>query len=467
MREFSSKVCIICKEEFIPTSPKQKFCYSCKDEAIKIAQAERDIKRNRLKHSYEYEKTCPICNTNFKTFDSKKIYCGGKDCEIKRKRANGFKVDIKRNIERALLRKRNKALKISKILKYIKSYVISFKYKLVSAKKYKNTHNSTLVLQCPHGHMWETNFHAFKDNHNRCAICYQQNNYVSKPEQLIREFIKDNFPGIDIKYNDRTVIRPKELDVYLPEFNLAIEICGLYWHGELHSGKARDYHYNKMMDCFNKGIRLITIFEDELYNYKDIVLSRLRQAMGAPIRRIFARKCNVVEIDSSTANNFYSCNHIQGSSTALVRYGLYYKDELVGVGSLGNVTRAHTSTKSTLEFKRFCTLQDTSIIGGISKIFKVMKNYAIINDFKEIKSYCDMRYANIFNPVYEVLGFTLASYTKYTPHYFKGQKRYRNMSLRKTVIEKQTGLTEWELRKSQGYDRIWDCGHRTYIYKIN
>lgn len=467
MAEYKSKTCNICKEDYKPTSPKQKFCYSCKNSAEKIAQSERDKKRNRLKHSNVYEKVCPICNTQFKTFNSRKIYCGNEECEIKRKRINGLKIDKKRNIERSVTRRYKRALRISKIIKYIKSYVTSFNYTLMSAIKYKTSHNSMLVLKCPEGHLWETTFHAFKDNAVRCAICYQQNNYISKPEQLIRDFIKDNFPDIVIKYNDRTVIRPKELDMYLPEFNLAIEICGLYWHGELHSGKARNYHYNKMMDCFNKGIRLITIFEDELYNHKDIVLSRLRQAIGAPVRRIFARKCSVAEISSSIANNFYSCNHIQGPSTALVRYGIYYKDELVGVGSLGNVTRKHTSDKATLEFKRFCTLQNTSIIGGISKIFKVMVNYALTHEFKEIKSYCDMRYANIFNPVYEVLGFTLASYTKYTPHYFKGQKRYRNMSLRKTVTEKQTGLTEWELRKSQGYDRIWDCGHRTYIYTIN
>ena len=78
-----------------------------------------------------------------------------------------------------------------------------------------------------------------------------------------------------------------------------------------------------------------------------------------------------------------------------------------------------------------------------------------------------MRYGNIFKPVYEVLGFTLEGYTKYTPHYTKSGKRYRNISLRKTPEERLTGKTEWELRKEQGYDRIWDCGHRTYIYKID
>ena len=101
-------------------------------------------------------------------------------------------------------------------------------------------------------------------------------------------------------------------------------------------------------------------------------------------------------------------------------------------------------------------------------MFKFSKD-VINTDFPSVeflKSFCDMRYANIFNPVYEVLGFTLKCKTNYTPHYCKGQKRYRNFSLRKTPEERLTGKTEWELRREQGYDRIWDCGHRTYVYDV-
>jgi hypothetical protein len=150
----------------------------------------------------------------------------------------------------------------------------------------------------------------------------------------------------------------------------------------------------------------------------------------------------------------------------VVRYGLFYQDELVCVGSLGEIGRKHTSTDTTLELKRFCTLPGVSVVGGVGKLFKRMTAYASIHGYTHIKSYCDMRYGNIFNPVYEVIGFTLDNFTKYTPHYFKSGKRYRNFSLRKTAEERLTGKTEWELRQAQGYDRIWDCGHRTYIYTL-
>jgi len=107
-----------------------------------------------------------------------------------------------------------------------------------------------------------------------------------------------------------------------------------------------------------------------------------------------------------------------------------------------------------------------SVVGGFSKLFKYIINYCVNNGYGFIKSYCDMRYANIFNPVYEKVGFNLDGFTKYTPHYIKSGFRYRNFSLRKTIEERKTAKTEFELRREQGYDRIWDCGHRTYLYKI-
>lgn len=62
------------------------------------------------------------------------------------------------------------------------------------------------------------------------------------------------------------------------------------------------------------------------------------------------------------------------------------------------------------------------------------------NGYLFIKSYADMRYANPFNSSYERIGFK---------------------------EERLTGKTEWELRHDQGFDRIWDCGHRTYLFVVS
>ena len=467
MPNYSSKICFSCKTIYTPTSPRQKYCVACKHTMTLINQKKRDKLRNRKKHDIHYNRICPICKNSFVTYYPHKKYCGSKECEYIRKHNNSILVEKNRNIIRAKLRTIKRAKRRSEKLKEIIDYISIYGYTLISAVKDRSTHNSVLKLKCPEGHLWETSFHAFKDNNCRCMTCYTNNNYISNVEQKVRDFLETVLSDVCVIYNDRNVLAPKELDFYFPRHNLAIEICGLYWHGELSSGKPRAYHYDKMMSCFNKNIRLLTIFEDELIRTPDIVFSRIRQAVGMPEKRIYARKCKVRKIDFKTANKFFRENHIQGATNSIINIGLYYNDKLVCAGSLGKVGRKHTSNDNTIELKRFCTLNYYSVVGGVGKVLKRMKKYAVENNYTIIKSYCDMRYGNIFKPVYQTLGFELDSYTKYTPHYFKQQTRYRNYSLRKTKEERLTNKTEWELRQNQGYDRIWDCGHRTYIYRIN
>jgi hypothetical protein len=221
-----------------------------------------------------------------------------------------------------------------------------------------------------------------------------------------------------------------------------------------------------MMKCFEKGIRLITVFEDEIRDKFDIVVSRILQAVGLIPNRMYARKCEVRDIDSKLANKFFSDNHIQGRTQPKKSWGLFYNNELVQVCSIGKFIRKHVANELSIELKRFCSKKGTTIVGGFSKLFKQVITYCTDNNYKFIRSYCDMRYGNIFSPVYELSNFELNGFTKYTPHYVKNGKRYRNFSLRKTEEERLTNKTEFQLRLEQGYDRIWDCGHRTYVYRL-
>jgi hypothetical protein len=110
------------------------------------------------------------------------------------------------------------------------------------------------------------------------------------------------------------------------------------------------------------------------------------------------------------------------------------------------------------------TLPFVSVVGGFGRLFSAAKKFCLDKDIDTIKSYCDNRYASSV-PVYELLGFKFLVESRYTPHYVKDGVRYRNQSLRKTKNERSLNKTEWELR-SQEYDRIWDCGHKTYLYRI-
>lgn len=61
--------------------------------------------------------------------------------------------------------------------------------------------------------------------------------------------------NIEIKTNDRTVLKPFELDIYIQSRKLAIEFDGLYWHSENES-KDPTYHYVRHQNAKNAGFSL-------------------------------------------------------------------------------------------------------------------------------------------------------------------------------------------------------------------
>lgn len=80
----------------------------------------------------------------------------------------------------------------------------------------------------------------------------------SAGEREVRQFIKEI--NVESVHNDRCLISPKEVDLYIPAHNLAIEYCGVYWHSE-GSGKDRRYHQAKQQKCAELGIQLLTIYD--------------------------------------------------------------------------------------------------------------------------------------------------------------------------------------------------------------
>ena len=70
----------------------------------------------------------------------------------------------------------------------------------------------------------------------KCAKSYKR----SRGEIELCKFIKSIYSG-QVLENDRTVIKPKELDIYLPELRLAFEYDGKYWH-EIHEERLPGYH---------------------------------------------------------------------------------------------------------------------------------------------------------------------------------------------------------------------------------
>lgn len=94
----------------------------------------------------------------------------------------------------------------------------------------------------------------------------------SLPEKLIREYIRNKY-NTDVIANDRTVIAPKEIDILVPEFKLAIEYNGMYWHRPEVFGGIKgwlEYHVSKEVECEYKGYRLLHVWSD-VHNYELLI----------------------------------------------------------------------------------------------------------------------------------------------------------------------------------------------------
>lgn len=98
-----------------------------------------------------------------------------------------------------------------------------------------------------------------RDQINPCFHCNPLYDFKSNGEIEIYNFLKkyDN----TIRKQCKNIIYPRQLDIYLPKFNVAIEFNGLYWHSDIFCNSL--YHLEKTNLCEKQGIKLIHIFEDE------------------------------------------------------------------------------------------------------------------------------------------------------------------------------------------------------------
>lgn len=278
---------------------------------------------------------------------------------------------------------------------------------------------------------------------------------VSAAERQIRSIVE----SLNIEYvsNDRSVLGGKELDIWIPSRNLAIEYCGLYWHSE--SFRDRGYHLDKLERCASLGIRLLTIFEDEWVNHENIVRRKIEHILGhSNISSVSARACTVVPVSSSDKRQFMDKYHIQGMGPGSITFGLSHRDELVAVMSF------IAKDGGEYELSRYATSQPVN--GGFSRLLTHFKR---THDWTSITSFADRRWST--GGVYETTGFELCGIIPPTYHIWCGTKRYHRSNFTRDKLSRLMGdaynpneTIEHNLARSK-YKRIWDCGLLKYSMK--
>jgi uncharacterized protein with PIN domain len=283
--------------------------------------------------------------------------------------------------------------------------------------------------------------------------CKKCSNSNSVSETELSDFLNEN--DVTHKIKDREILEGKELDIYIPKYNLAIELNGLYWHSSEFLDK--NYHMNKTEKCLSKNINLIHIFEDEWVNKKDIIKSMIKHRLFLSEKKIFARKCEIKIVPKKEKRVFLNENHLQGDCPTTTDIGLYYKNNLISIMSFGR--RGILKNKS-IELIRFCNKLNTSVIGSFGRLLKFyIKQYKIDN----IVSYCDRRWGE--GDVYVKNGFKLVKNT--VPNYFyiinkNRESRYKYQKHKLNIMGLGDCGTEEEIMNNNGYYRIYDSGNKKY-----
>jgi len=294
-----------------------------------------------------------------------------------------------------------------------------------------------------------------------CTICNPLDYKLSGKEIEVLNFIKENYNGQIIE-NDRNILNGKELDIFLPELNLAFEFNGVYWHSELY--KDKDYHLNKTESCLENDISLIHIWEDDWYYKQEIVKSMILNKLKKTPNRVFARKTKIKEItDNKIIRSFLNDNHIQGFVGSSVKLGLFYENELVSLMTFGKKRKFMNSNSKEGEYEllRFCNKLNTNIIGGASKLFKYFeRNYP----YNEIITYADRSHSN--GNLYSVLGFDFISKTPPGYVYYDSKmQKFNRFNFRKDILVKEgfdPNKTEVEIMNERGYFRVFNSGNLKY-----
>lgn len=248
------------------------------------------------------------------------------------------------------------------------------------------------------------------------------------------------------------------VDIMLASEKTAIEFHGLIWHSTKYK-KDPKADYLKHLRMSDLGYRLIHVYQDEWERSREVVKRTLESALGV-LPRVFARKCRVVEVSREDANVFFNANHLQGSSTASVHFGLTLGTELVACMGFGVARSNRRNTDQRLwELQRYAAT--CTVVGGASRL---LSRFAALKLCHTLVSYSDTR---VFNgSMYMALGFTKIHDTPPDYCYTNGstsvgrihKSKFQRKHLPSLLENFDHSKTEVENCFNNGWYQIFDCG---------
>lgn len=295
-------------------------------------------------------------------------------------------------------------------------------------------------------------------------------------EDEVFEFLQSLNLDIVIQRNTFKVITPYELDLYIPEYRLAIECNPTSTHNSSFGAWSvednplpRDYHQMKTNLCEKQGIQLFHIFGYEWAHKRDIIKSMISNILHNTKHVIYARNTQIKPVTYIDSYKFLEENHRQGNTVNSIRLGLYYQNELVSLMTFGKMRQTigiENTSGLTYELSRFCSKLAINVVGGASKLFA---HFIKIYNPDTVISFSDR--AHTLGHLYEILGFEQIRQSD--PGYVwvrlnddtawsrvNAQKKNIKSFLKDNNID--LSKTEFEIMEEHKYAAVFDSGTITW-----
>ena len=288
-----------------------------------------------------------------------------------------------------------------------------------------------------------------------CPLCDKQS--IAQTE--IGNFISSL--GFIPSFNDRSVITPSEIDVFIASHSVGVEHHGLYWHTSEEDARSIDKmkHRMKAEDAISKNIKLIQLFSDEWIMRRNACESIIKNSLHHNELKLNARSLLIREISWQEAKVALDVWHLAGSTRSKFQFGLFNKDQLVQVISFRIPYEKKYKNESFIELARLASAPGITIRGGQSKLISECSRVSKLLGFKNMLSYSDLRLGG--GKSYISSGFSDEGITAPDYWYTDGKIRMSRFKVQATSEESEKELaTRLKLRK------IFGTGSRRFIKSL-
>ena len=204
----------------------------------------------------------------------------------------------------------------------------------------------------------------------------------------------------------------------------------------------------------------ILFFDWEWRNRQSAVVNMLAARDGsAPV--VFARKTEIVDVDTDSARVFLDRYHLQGFGRGTVYLGLVHGDDLVGVS-------AWLEMNGAIELNRLAFRG--RVVGGFSKMVTAFRRNFLPPEMPVI-SFLDPRYGDGHG--YLKAGFTEAGETAAPVYYYVGpsgifhRRLFTKDAMQRRLTFFDPSLSEAEIARVNGYYRVFGFKQKRFMLGSN